>query len=177
MSAFTRQPFSPLGALCALSLVVFGCEMESTPTDAPTGSFSADEGVIESVTGAGHFTQNGEFRNFSLAALRNADGSVTGQFESTARDFGFRAHGSVTCLTIVGNAAWLGGTIEQFPANPAFEGLDASWIVVDNGSGAGDVDQISQAFPGPPGSAAQFCAGTPALPLNDVEAGSITVHK
>ena len=84
---------------------------------------------------------------------------------AAGRRVGAGARGSalVTCFTIVGNQAFLGGaaTSGSFNSPPNNE---TAWRVVDNGQGANaPADQISLEFVGaPPGFAANYCATTPA---------------
>ena len=87
-------------------------------------------------------------REFAFSALEHADGTVTGQWSATNQVLGARAHGAITCFTIVRNAVWIGGLIEAFSCNPSRVGLDAVWRVVDNGHDAHAApDQISRPFP------------------------------
>lgn len=134
--------------------------------------------VVESVTGSGHITVADEWRTFSFAANKAADGTVAGEFQAFNRAFVAKVHGRITCFTIVANEAWIGGVLERSD-NPGLVGLAARWRVVDNGEGArAPADQISQIPLGAPGGAEQaYCADTPAfLPLIDVEAGNIQIR-
>lgn len=175
-----RAPFSVASA-AGLALLTLGCEVNSAPVIDSAPDLAARGAVVQSVTGSGHFTQGGEFRNFSFTARKHADGSVSGQFEATARIADIRAHGRITCMTVIGNNVWLAGPTTHFRPPPGFPfGLpfDTRWQVVDNGAGANSPpDQISLSFPIPPGGSAAFCANTPALGLNDVEAGNITIQQ
>jgi hypothetical protein len=44
-------------------------------------------------------------------------------------------HGPVTCLTVIVNQAWIGGTVDA-SNDSAIVGLGAWWHVTDNGEGA-----------------------------------------
>jgi hypothetical protein len=178
-------------ALLPLLLSV-GCSTE-TPTS-PTGvagspaaearTTHAGSGVVRSVTGTGHVTitlnEVDFWRNFAYTAIERADGSVAGQFEFQARQLSVRVHGRVTCLSVVGNAAWLGGVIEQmvgsFP-NPAVgPGTPVWWRVVDNGQGANAVADLISGL-GTMGDELAYCAARPAAPMfRPLEAGNIQVR-
>ena len=171
----------PISAIAALSIVgLLACEPVLQP-EVNSPDFANGGGarkVLRSVTGSGHFTTaSGELRTFSFSAREHADGTVKGEFQGLNRAIDVRAHGDITCFTIVGNTAWIGGSIEQFPSDPSSVGLDAFWQVVDNGQGANAApDQISRASVLAPGGAAIQCANTPNLGLNNVEAGNIHVR-
>ena len=171
--------------LLAFSLLATACGDEPVVgPDVGAPSFSVHNGhgpVVQSVTGFGLFTQVGEPTTFSFTARRHADGSVKGEWERQNRCGDFRAHGDVTCFTIVGDQAWISGIIELFPSDPGRVGSEAIWRVVDNGQGANaDPDQISRTRnPADFGaSALDFCDGTPVgFPgVRDLEAGNISVR-
>jgi hypothetical protein len=101
-------------------------------------------GAGGSANGGSHLTvqnvfglQTLELRNFGFTAKLSADGSPDGWFNYTEVDDGtpFHADGSVWCLTVIGDDAWIGGTIEH-ASDPSYNGLGAWWHVTDNGEGA-----------------------------------------
>ncbi len=136
--------------------------------------------VVKSVTGSGHFRINGKLRNFAFNAREYADGTVDGQWQVHNRKMDAKGHGEVTCLTFIGNQAWLGGFATSGVAS-APPNNEVAWRVVDNGEGKNALpdDQISlQFFTGPAGFASSYCDATPAAPdLNDIEAGNIKIHQ
>ena len=137
--------------------------------------------VTQSVSGSGNFTDaNGDFRTFSFNAKLHADGSVSGQWERVNHRENAsesKSHGVVTCFTIDGNQAWLGGyatsgVFSDAPNNEVY------WRVMDNGQGNNsDPDQISlQAVGRVPGTASFYCEGKFETPVfNDVAAGDIQI--
>ena len=130
-----------------LAFALSACEQTPAVGVDVEPAFSRGRGpVVESVTGFGLFTQGGEPTTFSFTARRYADGSVEGEWERQNRSSDLRGHGDVTCFTISGNRAWIGGIIEQFsPSDPPRVGLEVVWRVVDNGQGAnGPPDEISR---------------------------------
>ena len=136
--------------------------------------------VVQSATGAGHFTAGGELRTFSFTALKYADGTVQGQYELFSRVSQTRIHGDVTCLSIVGNHAWVGGIQDHSIDAVAFPpGGENGFQTVDNGEGADDPpDLLSLMFiNGPPGFAQAYCdAQVNAPPLTPIEGGNIQVR-
>lgn len=95
--------------------------------------------------------------NFSLHAAIDAAGNVSGEWQDAfTQNQGF--HVNVTCLTVVGNQAWVGGVITQ-ALNPAFIGIQARTLVVDGGlpNGGGDTISFTTIYPngGAPDCSAQ----------------------
>lgn len=110
--------------------------------------------------------------NFSLVAQIDAAGNVSGQWQDAfTQNQGF--HIDVTCLTVVGNQAWVGGVVTQ-AANPAFVGIQARTLVVDGGLPGGSGDSISFTFIFPNGGAPD-CAAQPAFPLTPFEQGQVSI--
>jgi len=138
------------------------------------------------VSGSGSITDEfqglEEWRTFSFTAIRRADGTVDGQWERVNRFEGnaseTKAHGVITCFTIVGNEAWLGGyaTSGRWSAPPNNAVI---WRVKDDGQGERDPpDQISGQSTGR-SSAVGFCANasSTSLDLFDLEAGNIKIKE
>ena len=104
--------------------------------------------------------------NFSLIAQVDAAGNVSGEWQDAfTQNQGF--HINVTCLTVVGNQAWVGGVITS-ARNPAFVGLQARTLVVDGGQPNGGGDTIGFTVFFPNGNAPD-CSAQPAFqqfPLN-----------
>lgn len=141
-------------------------------------SLSADQGVAAAATGSGGFiAANGELRKFTFAAITHRNGQVGGQFELVAGNADLVAHGTVTCMTVIGNRAWVGGTLDRNSVGAPF--THGWWRAVDN-SDTGEPDQISLAAVAnnPDGELNRaFCENTPdAPPLITVTHGSITIR-
>ncbi len=135
-----------------------GVTETSLNEEAPVPSFSTGP-VVQSVTGSGNFVGVPVFiRIFTDVGQRLADGTVRGQWERVNHGLPGGAgssHGVVTCMTIIGNQAWLGGyaTSGNFSTPPNNE---VAWRVTDNGQGANaPPDEISlQCVGAEPGFAA-----------------------
>jgi len=130
-------------------------------------------GVIERITGSGHYTSPpisnspNMRRVFTMNALKMADGTVKGNFNLRLHvpggDPPDLSGGTITCFTVIGNVAWIGGHLDG--ADPP----DVVWQVVDNGQGKqAEPDLLGLTF-GPfnfptlfdAGFAQDFCDQTP----------------
>jgi hypothetical protein len=99
---------------------------------------------------------------YSFAAINHGNGRYSGQFEfeQIRGDITLRAHGSVDCVTVVGNHARIGGTIRQTSSGEIFPaGAQFIWSVTDN-SGARDTASELRG-----GDAFAYCLG--GLPFPD----------
>jgi len=85
-----------------------------------------------------------ELKQFQYKATGNADGSATGSYTYREIDDGvpFTAGGPITCMAVVGNEAWIGGTITD-SNDPTMIGSGSWWHVTDNGQGANDPPDIT----------------------------------
>jgi hypothetical protein len=104
-----------------------------------------------SATGGVHLTvhnvfglQTLELQTFAFNATVRNDGTADGWFTYHEVDDGapFTADGAVTCLTVIGNDAWIGSVIDR-ANDPTYDGLGAWWHVTDNGEGAGAAPDIT----------------------------------
>jgi hypothetical protein len=103
----------------------------------------------ESVNGQGKlFNQDGSRSEFSFTARRNPNGNVTGQ--ATLRNPSFKAGNGqndkikidITCLKVIGNVAFLGGTTKR--KNNQADAEAVYFAVEDNGSK--EADKIFRGF-------------------------------
>jgi hypothetical protein len=183
------RPLRPLHALAVL-LMISGCSHEELPS-APEESVPAllPTGVAASITGSGHHSRivGGveDLTTFSFGAVRDADGSTTGQWQYDFRAAGFSMHGVVTCLTIAGNEAWVGGVVDRVfsddPSDQDLVGVDMWWRSRDNGEGAGSPPDSTTGlgfkFPTTTITAASWCQDQPQLlVLRQVESGNIQIR-
>jgi hypothetical protein len=101
------------------------------------------------ISGSGgfHFLSRGGdelWRTFSLTAQKQADGSVTGHYQSNAE--GDYNEGPITCFTIIGNEGWL-GMIVEVSSNPDRVGEERIIYVQDNGEDGGTDPDRSTRLP------------------------------
>ena len=134
-----------------------------------------DAGVLESARGGGHFhVIGGALRTFAFTAKNRADGSTQGQYQVHNRDIsGAREHGTVTCLEVDDDQAWIGGVITH-SSIPGREGTPRVFRVVDNGEGSGDPPDQASMFA--VGDAMVTCHARPMFPAQDLEGGNIQVR-
>ena len=174
----------------ALGLAVSGCGDEH-PVTAPGGLEEASlaaAGVVASVTGSGSHLRTGvdgdELTTFAFGAVRREDGETNGQWQYHFRAAGFSMHGNVSCLTIAGNQAWVGGAITKVlspdPADQELVGVEMWWRSQDNGEGANASPDATTglgfAFPGVPITAESWCRDQPqSLVVREVIAGNIRI--
>lgn len=186
-----RALLVPLVAVLALTACESSTGLQATsPTDGSTVGITASSD--DKVTGGGHYvddvqgTQDG-WRNFGFNARVAPDGTVTGQIQLKNRSLDALAHGVVTCLTIDGNQAWIGGTFTDVkPPFDNLDGVDFGFFAIDNGSGSSNpADILSNTLTLPSGffgiaDAADYCAQKQEAPgppfVFDIESGNITIH-
>lgn len=86
-------------------------------------------------------------QRMTMNAVSTGDGNAVGQFTVFSEEGGgIRAHGSITCLSVEGNEAQLGGVITQSNISDLI-GLLVTWRAVDNGEGTQfPADQTSDLF-------------------------------
>jgi hypothetical protein len=131
-------------------------------------------GDVESARGGGHWHIGTALRTFAFTAKNRADGTTQGQYQVDNRDVsGSREHGTVTCLEVVGNEAWIGGVITA-SSIAGREGTPRVFRVVDRGEGSGDPPD--QASPLIVGDATVTCHVRPFIPLENLEGGNIQVR-
>ena len=146
---------------------------------------SADSGPA--VTGGSHLIAYNvfglntlELQDFGFTARLAGDGTADGWFTYRDVEDGapFTASGPVSCLTVIDNQAWIGGTIAR-SNDPTLIGLGAWWHVTDNGQGAGSPPDITTFLGvGTLEATAAFCANHPAyLHPFAIDAGNIQVHQ
>lgn len=103
--------------------------------------------------------------------------SVAGEFQLIARQVDRVVHGAITCVTVFGSAAWLGGRIERDNSGVT-TGSEAVFRVVDLGQApSGSPDLLSLvSFAFIPGRAQLYCDRVPFFPpLLVTEEGDITI--
>ncbi|MCG6955236.1 MAG: hypothetical protein LJF04_04515 [Gemmatimonadetes bacterium] len=167
--------------VCATALM--GCESAVEPvTPLPEPSYSAGP-VEHSAFGSAGFTPGEIFRIVSFTAIERKDRSASGSFQWNYARAANRGLGTVTCLSVRGSEAWIGGVITYHATHPEYVGLEIAMRAVDN-RGVGIPDQISLIAPIPyegpegvfKGYAADFCREMPEFPpVYDLESGNLVV--
>jgi hypothetical protein len=176
--------------LALLMLMTLAACAGDTPLVGPNahnGPSLATGGVTRATGSGTHLragTEGEELTTFTFAAVRGADGQATGRWEYHFRVAGFRVHGRVTCLSVAGNEAWIGGVVERVVTDiPDFEslaGLEMWWRSTDNGEGAGAPADVTTGlgfgFPGSAITAESWCRDQPAvLTAREIATGNIQI--
>ena len=183
MASFSRLPL--------LAVLVLGCAGLETPAEPDLGAGSRPTMTVGSIklTGSGHHSRTvggvTELTTFSFNAIDRGDGTATGNFQYDFRANGFAVGGTITCVTVAGNQAWVGGVVERvITDNPAFEtllGLEMWWRSIDNGEGTtaspDSTTGLGFGFPGSVITKESWCADQPvALVLREVENGNVQLN-
>jgi hypothetical protein len=141
-------------------------------------------GPVHWASGGGTVEYEGALNTHQFAAQVDADGNVKGQAEFQLRYIDTTIHAEVNCLEVVGNDAWIGGTITR-SSNPAVVGvgLDILFRVEDNGEGNDQVLKRAQVRRIPPDmtshlvwGAVPSCKTTPPLFLTEWTNGNVQVR-
>jgi hypothetical protein len=177
------------GAL-VLGLSLAGCGDDRVGFEPDEAGLSlAAGGVAASLIGSGSHIRIGaegeELTTFAFNAIRRVDGTATGQWQYHFRAAGFSMHGDVTCLTISGNEAWVGGTVLEVtspdPAIQALLGVDMWWRSRDNGEGPSappdSTTGLGFKFPTTTITAESWCRDQPPLLiLREVANGDLRIN-
>jgi hypothetical protein len=153
-----------------------------------TASLAAAGGgkVVASARGDSHLTLHNVFglstlevKTFTFHADLTSDGAARGRwhYKDVEDLVPWDTSGPVTCTTIRGNHAWVGGTIEH-SSDPTYLGLDMWFQVVDNGEGHNAPPDITTLIGvGGAGQAQAYCdaANPPRFPW-PVQHGNIQVR-
>ncbi len=162
MPTISRIPLTLAFAISAI-LVLVGAASASSPVvhRASVGTPDACEAFAGSHPGCD--------ANYSWTAIAHADGSASGQYTDSI-GHSFTLHGTIDCLAVDGNRAWVSGQITGGFAAGEFFSSSAQ----DNGTSAKDpADQISRTLI----SDVPFnCLTMDDVVLGDVPQGQVTVR-
>jgi hypothetical protein len=176
--------FRVLCSIIGVAIVAVGCAVDSpiAPT-APAGIGSAAaEGVTESATGSAHKIRplpDGELFVLTFTAEKRADGTSTGYAHVDRKDLDAAFDVDVTCVSVVGNTAWVGGIIRNARGNVARDGTISYFYVIDNGEGEGAPADVTSAIRvnDREGEDIRFCTERPLLlPATEIAHGNVQVR-
>ena len=142
----------------------------------------AVSGVVESASGSAHRIRplpDGELFVLTFNAEKRADGTVTGYAHVDRKDLDLSFDVDVTCLSVVGNTAWIGGIIRNPRNDLVVDGSVSYFYVIDNGEGEADpVDRASAIrLNDRAGEDIRFCTDRPLLlPRADIAHGNVQVR-
>ena len=131
------------GATVLCAVVSIGCSAGSDLTtprlDVTAPNLSSRTTLQQRVTGSATILLplfGNALERYSLSAIRQSDGSVTGEFEEfSEQEGGQRIHAQVYCFTVTGNTARLAARIDQTNVSFGPVGSYVVWSVIDNGEG------------------------------------------
>ena len=177
-----------IASLVIGSVGLLGC-VDNTHRNEPTASaISANvtQTSGRSAIGSGQIISGAAPRRITFAAVRHADGSVSGEYLLNTPGveipgFFTRIHANIICFRIVGNEARIGGVVDQ-SSDPGFLGRDMAFLAKDNGEGFNNpADRLSPPFipTGIENFAATFCEESAQLsdpPLYSIENGNVSIR-
>src|SRR5687768_1427784 len=107
-------------SVCAM-LIVAGCGYADNAPSSPaaprlTGASPSLNGVVESASGSAHRIRplpDGELWVLTFNANKRGDGTVSGYAHIDRKDLDIAWDIEVTCMSVVGNTAWIGGIIRN----------------------------------------------------------------
>lgn len=137
------------GALCVA--VLAACDQSSSTEPVDSGpQFSQHGGAGASSTGHFEVVFPTLVEKNSYSAILQPKGDVDGQFEVQAFTPDgkrvYSVHGETTCITVLpdGKTARMGGIITNAQNFPGIRpGMEAAWIVRDNGEGRNDPNDMA----------------------------------
>ena len=173
-------------AVVTAAAFVIGCEHAVT-TPAPSTSDAAavahltasDNGVVASATGSAHRIRGEELWVLAFNAVKREDGTTTGEARIDRKDLGLSWNVGVTCLSVKGNTAWIGGIIRNARGPVIRDGTISYFYVVDNGEGDGDQPDLASAVRANDlaGEDQRFCDLQPLLlPATPIAHGNVQVR-
>ena len=163
-------------------LLVAACDRPASPTQpiALRSAANLEEGVVQSASGSAHRLSGDEMFILSFQANKLADGRVLGRYHVDVMASGISFDVAVTCLSVVGNIAWVGGIIEKVNGPVVREGTVSYFYVIDNGEGEGALTDIASAIRinDLPGRDQVFCTERPLLlSSRPIDFGNIQVRE
>lgn len=121
----------------AIAAVAACSKLPTAPSASPVagGELSA-QGVTTSVVGSAHRLSGGQQRAVAFNAMVLPDGTVSGEAQINVRALDAWWHTQIECVTIVGNRAFLGGSITAASDARVTVGTKSYFWVEDHGEGA-----------------------------------------
>jgi hypothetical protein len=178
-----------LGGL-AIVLATAGCGEDPARSVGPTEPEAAEfnfggHRVVALIAGTAHHTRTvGTVTAptiFVFSGWRQANGNTHGFYYYDFQAAGFSVQGPITCISIKGNQAWVGGTVARIdspdPEDQSLVGADMWWRSIDMGFASRDsTTGVGFAFPGGTITAESWCRDQPvALVMRQVERAGFVV--
>ncbi|HEX6315307.1 MAG TPA: hypothetical protein VFZ73_10635 [Gemmatimonadaceae bacterium] len=140
-----------------------------------------EHAVAQSVKGGAHRWSGGAPFILSVQANKRTDGSVSGSYHVDVKALNASFDVTVTCLSVVGNHAWIGGIVRDSNTPLVAAGTSSYFYVIDTGEGsigAIQLDIISGLrLNDTPGNELTFCADQSlTLPSRRIDDGNVQVR-
>jgi hypothetical protein len=168
-------------ALCGAAIIAVGGAASAAAAPAGHGSSVAAQvdGQTYVLLGPSVFGVTVQQDPLAYHAIKLADGTVRGRWRYDYWQAGQETtfSGPVTCMSVSGNRAWVGGPITD-SSDPTQLGMGAWWQVADNGTGPHPVipDRTTFAGIGTMSQTIAYCNDEPAPHfIFDVQLGGLTV--
>lgn len=133
-------------ALLGTAAVLAACGSATEPRLlASDPLLKSDNAPAHLVSGGGTVDVTLGRSTYAFHASMNGAGAVSGSFELHFTSVDANVHGTITCLVVDGNTAWLGGvTTRSSDESLVPVGREFDWVAQDNGEGANAAaDRIS----------------------------------
>lgn len=168
-------------ALCAAAIMVIAgvAPAAAAPAGHGTPVTAQVDGRTYVLLGPSVFGVTVQQDPLAYHAIKFTDGTVHGQWQYDYWQAGQETtfSGPVTCLSVSGHRAWIGGPITA-SSDPTQVGMGAWWQVADNGTGRHPVipDQTTFVGIGTMAQTIAYCNGQPAPHfIFDVQLGGVSV--
>jgi hypothetical protein len=155
-------------------------EPRATPAHNPGAVVGLVFGSTHVLLGPATFGVTVQQDPLAYEAVRFADDTVRGHWHYDYYEAGVLTtfSGRVTCLTVQGNRAWVGGPIDH-SSDPTSAGMGGWWQVADLGTGRHPIvpDQTTFVGIGTLAAAQAYCeTAPPPKHIFDVQSGGLTVR-
>jgi hypothetical protein len=168
-------------------VVAVSCGGDAVSPDASAvaariGAAASTGAVVESATGSAHRIRplpDGDLWVLSFTAQKREDGTVTGHAHVDRKDLDAAWDVEVTCLSVVGNTAWIGGIIRNARGALPVNGTVSYFYVIDNGEGGNSPPDRASAvrINDAAGEDIEFCTLRPLLLANtEIAHGNVQVR-
>lgn len=157
------------------ALVVFTCFLSSTADAQNNVCASVHLGGADVNWDTESAPPNND-ANLSLGAIEKCDGTIRGQLQDTWAGVG-PVHGTVSCLVVDGNNAWVSGIVSHSPV-PGIAGLGFYIQLQDNGKNnrGAPPDMASFIFLGDPDVFEFLCYAMIGVDLYELNNGQLTIN-
>lgn len=166
-----------------LPAVLAACEAPVGPDPALDAPMLSRQGVVASVTGSGIRDLDPDprkqfIRAFTVSAVKQADGTVTGQYNMVIGSGSeTHLHGDVTCLVVKGDRAWIAGDVDRWPFPEDQRDMSSVAVeIVDGGSAAPDGLSLLGFWIGDPDAGDAWCEDAQEGPVLPIDHGNLTVR-